>query len=357
MVMRSLQSIGWDSFFLEQIIPSKDNNYTPVKIISQHNNLYHLVSERGDFTARVTGKFHFHANQLRDYPVVGDFVLVEHIEESKHALIHRVLQRKNYFSRKTPISGGRKMKNGVIAGGITEEQVIVSNIDTVFIMCGMDGNFNLSRIERYLTLAKHQRLEVVILLNKIDLCDKPEEYLSQVNDIAGGSLVLPISAANKIGLDPISNYMTEGRTIVFLGSSGVGKSTLLNFLLEQEVQATNQTSNYSGKGKHTTTHRQLFFHNSGCMIVDTPGMKELQLWAEDDDLDSVFTDVMEIASQCKFSNCTHRTEPDCALQSAIDSGVISRERYERYLNQQKELTRLNEKKKEYMQKYGMRSKR
>ncbi|UNK19408.1 ribosome small subunit-dependent GTPase A [Paenibacillus sp. N3/727] len=181
--------------------------------------------------------------------------------------------------------------------------------------------------------------------------------MSQVNEIAGGSLVLPISAANKIGLDPILNYMVEGKTIVFLGSSGVGKSTLLNSLLEQEVQTTNQTSNYSGKGKHTTTHRQLFFHHSGCMIVDTPGMKELQLWAENGDLDSVFTDVVDIVAQCKFSNCTHRTEPDCALQSAIDSGVISRERYERYLTQLKELSRLKEKKKEYMQKYSKRSKR
>lgn len=354
--MRTLQSIGLDSFFLEQMIPSKHNNYTPAKVVSQHNNLYHLVTEQGDFTAKVTGKFRFNAIHLRDYPVVGDFVLVEHIEESDHALIHMVLQRKNYFSRKTPISGGRKMKNGVIEGGITEEQVIVSNIDTVFIMCGMDGNFNISRIERYLTLAKHQRLEVVILLNKIDVCDKTEEYLSQVNDVACGSLVLPISAANKIGLDPISNYMTEGKTIVFLGSSGVGKSTLLNSLLEQEVQTTNQTSNYSGKGKHTTTRRQLFFHSSGCMIVDTPGMKELQLWAENDDLDSVFTDIVEITAQCKFSNCTHRTEPDCALQSAIGSGAISRERYERYLTQLKELSRLKEKKKEYIQKHSKKSK-
>ncbi|SMF90403.1 ribosome biogenesis GTPase [Paenibacillus uliginis N3/975] len=355
--MKSLQSMGWDSFFFEQLIPSKHNKYIPAKVVSQHNDRYHLVSEQGDFTAKVTGKFRFKANHLRDYPVVGDFVLAEHIEESNHALIHMVLQRKNCFSRKAPISGGRKMKNGVIEGGITEEQVIVSNIDTVFIMCGMDGNFNISRIERYMTLAKHQRLEIVILLNKIDLCDKPEEYLSQVNEIAGGSLVLPISAANKIGFDPILNYMVEGKTIVFLGSSGVGKSTLLNSLLEQEVQTTNQTSNYSGKGKHTTTHRQLFFHHSGCMIVDTPGMKELQLWAENGDLDSVFTDVVDIVAQCKFSNCTHRTEPDCAVQSAIDSGVISRERYERYLTQQRELSRLKEKKKEYMQKYSKRSKR
>ncbi|KKO54320.1 hypothetical protein XI25_07955 [Paenibacillus sp. DMB20] len=335
---------------------SKHKNHIPAKVVSQYNNLYHLVSEQGDFAAKVTGKFRFNAKHLGDYPVVGDFVLMEHIKESDHALVHEVLPRKNYFSRKAPISGGRKMKNGVIEGGITEEQVIVSNLDTVFIVCGLDGNFNVSRIERYLTLARHQKLETVILLNKIDLCDNTEAYLAQVNDIAGDSLVYPISAANNMGLDPILNYMTEGKTIVFLGSSGVGKSTLLNSLLEQEVQTTNHTSDYSGKGKHTTTHRQLFFHPSGCMIVDTPGMKELQLWAEDDDLDSVFTDIADMAAQCKFSNCTHGTEPGCAIRSAIDGGVISRERYERYLTQFKELSRLKEKKKEYIRKYNKRIK-
>ena len=354
--MRSLHSIGWDSIFLEQMERSKHKNHIPAKVVSQYNNLYHLVSEQGDFAAKVTGKFRFNAKHLGDYPVVGDFVLMEHIKASDHALVHEVLPRKNYFSRKAPISGGRKMKNGVIEGGITEEQVIVSNLDTVFIVCGLDGNFNVSRIERYLTLARHQKLETVILLNKIDLSDNTEAYLAQVNDIAGDSLVYPISAANNMGLDPILNYMTEGKTIVFLGSSGVGKSTLLNSLLEQEVQTTNHTSDYSGKGKHTTTHRQLFFHRSGCMIVDTPGMKELQLWAEDDDLDSVFTDIADVAAQCKFSNCTHGTEPGCAIQSAIDDGKISRERYERYLNQLKELSRLKEKKKEYIRKYNKRIK-
>ncbi|WCF07275.1 ribosome small subunit-dependent GTPase A [Paenibacillus thiaminolyticus] len=148
-------------------------------------------------------------------------------------------------------------------------------------------------------------------------------------EIAGGAAVLPISAAHRTGLDPLAAYMAPGKTIVFLGSSGVGKSALLNTLLEREVQTTRHTSHYSGKGKHTTTHRQMFFHSSGCMIVDTPGMKELQLWADDDDLDSVFADVIDVISQCKFSNCTHRSEPGCALQSGLKSGTLPRERYER----------------------------
>ncbi|OPA75130.1 ribosome small subunit-dependent GTPase A [Paenibacillus selenitireducens] len=356
MVKKSLQSIGWDSFFNEQGCPPQSKLSFPARVIAQHNDVYHLISENGEFTGKVTGRFRYATQYLKDYPVVGDFVQVELANASHHVLIHSVLQRKNSFSRKMPISGGRKMKNGVVDGGITEEQVIASNLDVVFVMCGMDDNFNISRIERYLTLAKHQKLDVIILLNKIDLCERPEAYISQVNDIANGSLVLPISAANKMGLDRLATYMVEGKTIVFLGSSGVGKSTLLNSLLEDEVQATSQTSDYSGKGKHTTTHRQLFFHPSGCMIVDTPGMKELQLWAEDEDLDAVFADVVDLIAQCKFSNCTHRNEPDCALKPAIESGILSRERYTRYLTQWKELNRLHEKKKEYMRKYSKKSK-
>lgn len=354
--MRSLQSMGWDSFFHEQIIAPQHHHYILAKVVSQQHNTYQLVSEQGDFTAVVTGKFRFHAQQLRDYPVVGDFVVAEQAEGSNRAMIHSVFRRKNYFSRKAPISGGRKLKNGVLEGGTTEEQVIASNIDTVFVMCGMDGNFSVSRIERYLTLAKQQGLETVILLNKMDLCDSIEECLSQVREIAAGSLVLPISAARQIGLDSVRSYMTEGKTIVFLGSSGVGKSTLLNTLLKEEVQSTAETSHYSGKGRHTSTHRELFFHPSGCMIVDTPGMKELQLWAEDEALDSVFTDIADLAAQCKFSNCTHTKEPDCALRSAIDRGVVSRERYERYLSQLKELNRLKEKKKAYTQRFGKKGK-
>lgn len=354
MVKKSLQSLGWDSFFHEQWLPSVNHSYIPARVISQHNERYHVMSEHGDFTAKVTGRFRYAAHRLKDYPVVGDFVWIE--PNGDQARIHTVLHRKNSFSRKMPISGGRKMNNGMIEGGVTEEQVIASNLDTLFIMCGVDGNFNISRIERYLTLARHQKLEAVILLNKIDLAEQPDNYAAQVKEIAGGAAVLPISAAHRTGLDPLAAYMTPGKTIVFLGSSGVGKSTLLNTLLEQEVQTTRRTSHYSSKGKHTTTHRQMFFHPSGCMIVDTPGMKELQLWADDDDLDSVFAEVIDVLSQCKFSNCTHRSEPGCALQSALKSGALSQERYKRYTTQLKELQRLKDKKREYTRMQGKKTK-
>lgn len=354
MLQNTLQSLGWNSFFHRQCLPSAHPGLIPARVISQHNDRYHVMSEHGECTAKVTGKFRYTAHRLADYPVVGDFVWIE--PNGDHARIHQVMSRKNSFSRKMPISGGRKMKNGVIEGGVTEEQVIASNLDTLFIMCGVDGNFNIPRIERYLTIARHQKLEAVILLNKIDLVQQPDHYAAQVKEIAGGASILPISAAHRTGLDPLAAYMLPGKTIVFIGSSGVGKSTLLNTLLEREVQTTRLTSHYSGKGKHTTTHRQMFFHPSGCMIVDTPGMKELQLWADDTDLDSVFAEIAAIMSQCRFSNCTHRSEPGCALQAALKSGALSRERYGRYTAQLKELQRLKDKKREYARRQGKKNK-
>ena len=224
----------------------------------------------GEYTAKVTGKFRFSVNQIMDYPVIGDFVFAEQIEDTSTALIHSIMKRKNSFSRKMPISGGRKLKNGIIDGGTTEEQVVAANIDTVFIMCGFDTNFNILRIERYLTLVRHKKLQGVILLNKINLCENLEEKVPQVIKIAGESPVLQVSAIMKAGIEQLDTYLTEGKTIVFLGSSGVGKSTLLNSLMNKEVQITCKTSDHSGKGKHTTTHRQMFFLPSGCMIIDTP---------------------------------------------------------------------------------------
>lgn len=346
-----LEELGWSSFFNEQLIDNEYKNYFPARVVSQHNDLYNIISPIGEYTAKVTGKFRFLVKQTMDYPVVGDFVLAENIEGSDNALIHRVMKRKNCFSRKMPISGGRRLKNGMIDGGTTEEQVVAANIDTAFIMCGLDNNFNISRIERYLTLVRHKKLQGVILLNKIDLCENLEKYLSQVIEIAGEIPVLQVSAVMKTGLEQLNAYMMKGKVIVFLGSSGVGKSTLLNSLADEKVQITDRTSDYSGKGRHTTTHRQMFFLPSGCMIIDTPGMREVQLWADVDDLDFVYKDIVDIIAQCRFSNCTHQNEPNCAVRAALQSGAITQERYERYLMQQKELTRLGQKKKEYNKKF------
>lgn len=328
-----------------------DHTLFSARVISQQKDLYTILSEHGEFTGTVTGKFRYSTKQIKDYPVVGDFVIAEQIESNNNDVrIHSIVSRKNVFSRKMPISGGRKLKNGHIDGGITEEQIVASNIDTVFILCGLDKNFNIARIERYLTLVQHQKLQAIILLNKIDVCDNPEAYLSKVQEVVNDTPILLISASANIGLEQLKPYMMKDRTIAFLGSSGVGKSTLLNSLLQQEIQLTSSTSNHSGKGKHTTTHKEMFFHSSGCAIIDTPGMKELQLWAETDDLKVVYDDIVSITSQCKFSNCSHNNEPGCALKLALLNGELSHERYNRYLFQLKELTRLDEKKRVYASK-------
>lgn len=348
--------LGWNDFFEKQFSQTEFVSEFPARVISQQANIYTILSERGEYIAKITGKFRFLAKQIMDYPVVGDFVIAGQAENSESINIHKVLERKNYFSRKMPISGGRKLKNGVLDGGITEEQIIASNIDTVFIVCGLDENFNIPRIERYLTLVKHQNLQSVILLNKCDVCEKPEEYIHQVTNIANDIPVMAVSAITKKGLEQLSDYISVGKTVVFLGSSGVGKSTLLNSLFGEQIQLTNSISQFSGKGKHTTTHKQMFFHSSGCMIIDTPGMKELQLWANDEDLDFVYPDIVQIINCCKFSNCTHKNEIGCAVREALETGTLSKERYARYLNALKEIKRLDERKREYQVKLIKRGK-
>jgi ribosome biogenesis GTPase len=353
---KQLQAYGWNTFFEEQFKTNEFYNSFPARVIAQKGDIYTLLAEKGNYSSKVTGKFCYTVKQIKEYPVVGDFVVAGQANGSNEVVIHRVLKRKNYFSRKMPISGGRKLNNGVIDGGITEEQVIASNIDTVFVMCGLDGNFNISRLERYLTLARHQDLNVVVLLNKLDLCQNIEEYFVLLKGITKDIPVLAISATVKKGLKEIEKYILKGKTIAFIGSSGVGKSTLLNALLDRNVAATNITSDYSGKGKHTTTHRQIFFHQSGCMIIDTPGLKELQLWADEKDIDSVFQDIADIINRCKFTNCSHKNEPGCAVKLALESGALEEERYLRYLKALREVRCLEEKKKKYDQKMMKRDK-
>ena len=359
MTNKKLYSLGWDAFF-EQGLSTEDieGGFT-ARIIAQKGEVYTLLSEgMVEHLAKVTGRFIYKVKQVKDYPVVGDFVIAGEGKGGRDIQIHKVLERKNSFSRKMPISGGRKLKNGVIDGGTTQEQVVATNIDTLFIICslGLDGDFNIPRLERYLTLAKHQSLNAVILLNKLDLCESIEEYIEQVHKVADNIPVLAISAITAAGIEQLSPYLSFGKTIAFIGSSGVGKSTLLNSLLEMEIQKTNQTSDHSGKGKHTTTHRQMFFHPSGCIIIDTPGMKEIQLWADEEDLELVFKDILEIMDECRFTNCSHNNEPGCALNEALETGALTEQRYTRYKKTLKKVRRLGERKKEYNQRQMKRGK-
>lgn len=336
-----LEKLGWDEFYKEKFKEYTSKELIPARVVAEHKNRYLLYYEEGEVNAQLAGKFRYKATVKKDFPTVGDWVAMQMVEQENKAVIHGVLPRKTSFVRKAPISGGRKIKNGQIVGGVPEEQVIASNIDIAFIVSDLDGNYNLQRIERYITLAYNSGANPVVILNKVDMCDNPAAYLEEVQRIAIGIPIHVISAEKSINMDIFENYLHFGSTVVFLGSSGVGKSTISNYLLGEIKQETKTVSQASGKGRHTTTSAELLFHNSGCMIIDTPGLRELQLWGDEEALEESFEDIVELISRCKFNDCRHETEPGCAILQAIDDGCISRERYTSYLKQLGELNRVN----------------
>ncbi|AEY65156.1 ribosome small subunit-dependent GTPase A [Clostridium sp. BNL1100] len=337
----NLDRLGWDSFFEKSFAEYGNKELIPARILSQQKNNYTVCLENKSFNAKLSGKFIYTASKKKHFPAVGDWTLIKLTENNSQAIIHHVLPRKTAFVRKLPISGGRKVKNGCIVGGTTEEQIIAANVDTVFIVCGLDGNFNLQRIERYITLAYNSGATPVIILNKVDCCESIEDHVVKVRKIAAGLDIYPISVLKNIGMDIFDKYLLQGKTIVFLGSSGVGKSSIINYLIGEEKQRTNLISDFNGKGKHTTTSAQLVFHNSGCMIIDTPGLRELQLWGEEDALNQNFDDIISIAKKCKYRDCQHDKEPGCAVKLSIEEGLISLERLENYRKQHYELVMLD----------------
>ncbi|PLT31125.1 ribosome small subunit-dependent GTPase A [Peribacillus deserti] len=340
-----LHLLGWDTGFEDQFAKYQEKNLSPARVIRRGNQSYTIFDGKRSLQAKITGKFRHHSNVSKDYPAVGDWIVYETKAHSEIATIHAVLPRKSYFSRKLPISGGRKFKKGVLEGGSTEEQVIAANIDVVLIVSGLDGNFDVRRIERFLTLTYNSGAAPVIVLNKMDLCNKIDEYVEQVRQIAINVPTLVISVEKNKNMDSLLPYLTSGKTIALLGSSGVGKSTLTNYLMGEERQVKQPTSKASGKGKHTTTSAELILHQSGYMIIDTPGLREVQLWGDEEVLKETFQDVTVLFKRCRYSNCRHQTEPGCAIKQAIEDGVLSQSRYESYLKQYDELFRLNRKKK------------
>lgn len=341
-----LNKLGWDGFFQEQFKKYKDQGVTAARVVTQHGN-YYLLYHRGEYiNAELAGKFRYHARVKKDYPAVGDWVIVK-MNQYQKVIIQAVLDRKSYLARKLPISGGRKIQNNLIVGGSTEEQIIAANIDFVFIVSGLDGNFNLQRIERYLTITYHSGATPVVILNKADLCQQITEYVAKVKKIAPQVSVHPISVLKDLGMEAFDEYLAANKTVVFVGSSGVGKSTIINYLLDTEKQKTSSVSNLSGKGKHTTTHRELIFHPAGWMIIDTPGMRELQLWSDEKALEDSFLDIRELELKCRFSDCQHDTEPGCAIKQALRDGTLDSNRYASYQKQLKELQILNRKRKEF----------
>ena len=307
----------------------KNNNVNNIaRIIATHKDRYEIVCNNGQGFARIKrGCYYDNPNSI--YPTTGDFVLIEW-NGTGDSMIIETLKRESYFSRTASSSD----RNHEIHN--QHEQLVASNFDYVFIMQSLNDNFNLHRIERYLSLAWESGGLPVILLTKSDLVDNVNDYISQVKDIAIGVDIYAISCMRQSGLDEIKKYFNKGNTIVFLGSSGVGKSTLVNTLYGKEVMKTSEVREEDSRGRHTTTSRNLIMLPNGAMIIDTPGMRELGMWDADVGISKTFQDVEKYIGLCKFSDCTHSNEPGCRILQAIKDGELSEERYEQYLKLKKE---------------------
>ncbi|MFT9847084.1 ribosome small subunit-dependent GTPase A [Aneurinibacillus sp. REN35] len=264
-------------------------------------------------------------NVLADhYPVVGDWVQLTMIPEENKGVIHKVLPRKTIVSRQA-------------AGTKTEQQVVATNIDYIFLLMGLHLDFNIRRLERYLVTAYDSGAQPIIVLTKKDLCMNVDERVYEVNNIAYGVPIIPLSNVTREGIEHLQPYLQEGKTAAFIGSSGVGKSSLLNSLLKSSAQKTIDVREGDDRGRHTTTHKELFLLPTGAMVIDTPGMRELQLWDAAEGLGSTFYDIEELAQQCRFKDCTHETEPDCAVQAGLAAGTMSQQRLDSYRKLQREL--------------------
>ncbi|NLM36969.1 MAG: ribosome small subunit-dependent GTPase A [Firmicutes bacterium] len=295
--------------------------YYPGRVSSQAKDLFRVITEAGELTAQVSGKFRYQVSNPAEFPAVGDFVLVDRTtDRNGYGIIHHVLTRRSVFARKA-------------AGETDALQIVATNIDTVFLCMALNRDFNLRRLERYLAIAWDSGATPVVVLTKADLCSDLEDKLRQVSTVAVGVETLTTSSLSADGYSPVKKYVQAGQTVAFIGSSGVGKSTLINRLLGEDIIATNETRN-DGKGRHTTTRRELFILPEGGIVIDTPGMRELGIVGAD--LAKSFADIDEWATQCKFRDCTHGLEPGCAVQQAIKEGHLDADRLESYKKLQRE---------------------
>jgi len=327
--MAPLNEYGWSDHFARQVAPGDER--PTARVIAEHRQMYRLVTAAGECNGRVAGRLRHHAAERGDLPAVGDWVLLRsEPAEGSDAAIDAILDRRSAFSRKA-------------AGETTDRQILAANIDTVWIVSSLDHDLSPCRIERYLALGWESGANPVVVLNKADLCDNPQEAQSEIESVAPGTAVHVVSALTGAGVDALAVYLRPGSTVALLGSSGVGKSTLINRLAGHDLQRTAEVRQTDSKGRHTTTARHLLRLPSGALIVDTPGMRELQLWDADHGIKDTFTDVEELASRCRFNDCRHAGEPGCAVAAAIESGQLPAERLASYVKLQNELAFLDRK--------------
>jgi ribosome biogenesis GTPase len=324
----SLTEWGWSSFFGACWQDCKEPGRVPARVIAQQRGLWRIAGEFAECWSEASGTLRAAADAGGDWPAVGDWVAAEILRGGGRPLIHKVLPRRSKFARK-------------VAGRRIEEQVIAANVDTAFVVMALDGDFNVRRLERYLAQCWKSGAKSIVVLNKADECHDVAARFAELESVAAGIPIIAVSARTGDGVDALNSFLAPGQTIVLLGSSGVGKSTLVNHFLQRDAQAVQAVRESDSRGRHTTTSRELFALPGGALLIDTPGLRELQLWGTTDGVEQAFADIEQLATQCRYGNCGHSTEPGCAVQAAIAEGRLDENRLEnqRKLEREQEFVR------------------
>ena len=324
-ISKNLVKIGLDKRLLETIDLESLEQFEIARVIAVHKDSYTVSNGEVDVLAELVGKIIFSASSPVDYPAVGDWVLANFYDENSFGIIHEVLSRKSLLKRKTP---GKKV----------DFQLIAANIDVAFIVQSLNDNFNLRRLERYLVMVNESNIQPIILLSKSDLLASEDiaTRIDEIQKIMPRLQVIPFSNENETGLSSVKGIMQSGLTYCLLGSSGVGKTTLINNLIGESIYKTKTVSKKESKGRHATTHRQLIKLDFGAMVVDTPGMRELGNFSVDTGLDETFFEIITLSEKCHFNDCTHVEEKGCAVLDAVEKGQLSADRYQNYIKMTKE---------------------
>jgi ribosome biogenesis GTPase len=318
-----LELAGWDGGWADAFASHKDTDLLPGRVFTHNRHIYLIYTEAGEITAEISGSLLYRVEEP-ELPVVGDWISFRQHSPGDLAIIDDVLPRRSKFSRKA-------------AGRAFAEQVIAANIDTLFVVCGLDHDYNLRRLERYLAAAGESGASVVIVLTKSDLCGDVEDHVKDVAAIAPTVPIVPINARSAESASALLSYLDKGRTAALIGSSGAGKSTIVNQLLGVDSQPTQPTREGDGRGRHTTTQRELFILPSGGLILDNPGISELQLWSDPASLETAFPEIEALAACCEFRDCSHQADRGCAVREALEHGQLSQERWRSYLKLQREV--------------------